>query len=92
MLVKILTTSLTSVQGGLAAVFAAAAHAPITEILILFEITLDYRIIRPLMIATVIATALSRYLSMANIYTTKLLRRGIDIGMGRDATERRYTN
>lgn len=69
---------------GMSAVFAASAHAPITGILILFEMTQDYRTILPLMISTVIATVLSHYLSEANIYTTKLLRRGIDIRAGRD--------
>ena len=44
---------------GMGAVFAASARAPITAVLIIFELTGDYRIILPLMIAIVVATALA---------------------------------
>jgi chloride channel protein, CIC family len=64
---------------GMAAVFAAAGRAPITAVLIVFELTGDYSIILPLMLAVVIATALSRAMSEDSIYTLKLRRRGIDI-------------
>ena len=64
---------------GMAAVFAGAAKAPITSIIILFEMTMDYKIILPLLIAVVISTVVSRSLSRESIYTLKLLRRGIDI-------------
>jgi CIC family chloride channel protein len=64
---------------GMAALFAAAARAPITAVLIVFELTGDYSIILPLMLAVVVATAISRRLSRDTIYTTKLRRRGIDI-------------
>ncbi|HNR33119.1 MAG TPA: chloride channel protein [Candidatus Hydrogenedentes bacterium] len=67
---------------GMAAVFGGAAHAPITSIFILFEMTDDYRIIVPLMSATVISTLISQRLSPESIYTLKLRRRGIDIGHG----------
>lgn len=69
---------------GMAAVFAGAAHAPITAILILFEMTGDYRIILPLMLATVISTLLAERLSRESIYTMKLARRGIRLERGRD--------
>jgi CIC family chloride channel protein len=64
---------------GMAAVFAAAGRAPITAVLIVFELTGDYSIILPLMLAVVVATAISRRLSEDSIYTLKLRRRGIDI-------------
>ncbi|NMO91313.1 chloride channel protein [Actinomycetospora sp. TBRC 11914] len=64
---------------GMAAVFAGAAHAPITAVLIVFELTGDYAVILPLMVAVVLATGLSHLVSRQNIYTLKLLRRGIDI-------------
>ena len=69
---------------GMAAVFAGAARAPITSIIILFEMTDDYRIILPLMFATVISTLLSEYLSRESIYTLKLTRRGVRLERGRD--------
>ena len=64
---------------GMAAVFAAAARAPITAVLIVFELTGDYRIILPLMFAVALSTTLSRRMSSDTIYTLKLRRRGIDV-------------
>lgn len=62
---------------GMAAFFAAAAKAPTTAILILFEMTNDYRIMVPLMAATVGSVYLSHRFSPFSIYTLKLHRRGI---------------
>ena len=64
---------------GMGAVFAGAARTPITSILILFEMTGDYRIILPLMTAVGISSLVSHFLSRETIYTLKLHRRGIDI-------------
>jgi len=64
---------------GMAAVFAGATRAPITAIIMLFEMTRDYMIILPLMVAVVISTVVSRSLNRETIYTLKLVRRGIDI-------------
>ena len=61
---------------GMGAVFAATAHAPITAILIIFEMTRDYTIILPLMLAVVISTYIARRMSRESIYTLKVLRRG----------------
>jgi CIC family chloride channel protein len=69
---------------GMAAVFAGAAHAPITAIIILFEMTNDYRIILPLMLATVVSVLLSQRIRRENIYTLKLIRRGVRLEQGRD--------
>ncbi len=68
---------------GMGAVVAAGTHAPITAILIIFELTGDYKIILPLMISCIIATLLATRLQQASIYTLKLLRRGVDIQRGR---------
>ncbi|MEZ5081345.1 MAG: chloride channel protein [Thermoleophilia bacterium] len=64
---------------GMGAVFAGAARAPITAVVIMFELTNEYSIILPLMAAIVLATVTSRALSADTIYTRKLLRRGVDI-------------
>ena len=64
---------------GMGAVFAATARAPITAVIIIFELTGDYRIILPLMLAIVVATTLSNAITHDTIYTLKLRRRGIDI-------------
>jgi chloride channel protein, CIC family len=62
----------------MAAVFAAAAEAPITAIMIVFEMSNDYTIILPLMVCVVIATLLGRRLLGSTVYELKLVRRGID--------------
>ncbi|MCD9876359.1 chloride channel protein [Streptomyces guryensis] len=64
---------------GMGAVFAGAARAPITAVVILFELTGEYSIILPLMLAIVLATATSRLITRDTIYTLKLRRRGIDL-------------
>ncbi len=69
---------------GMAAVFAAGARAPITAIIILFEMTGDYRIILPLMLSTVVATLLAQRMESESIYTMKLSRRGIRLEHGHD--------
>ncbi len=69
---------------GMAAVFAGAAHAPMTAMLIVFEMSGDYRLILPLMLATGISTVLSQYLRRDSIYTLKLSRRGVHLERGRD--------
>ncbi|MCL9793650.1 chloride channel protein [Frankia sp. AgKG'84/4] len=70
---------------GMGAVFAGAARAPITAVLILFELTGEYTIILPLMSAVVIATLVSRLLSHDTVYTLKLTRRGIDLTASHEA-------
>lgn len=63
---------------GMGAMLAAVTHAPITSILMLFEISGNYEIILPLMAATVTATLISRRLSPSSFYDRKLLRLGIE--------------
>ena len=63
---------------GMAAFFAAAAKAPMTAILILFEMTNDYRIMLPLMAAVVASVYLSHRMMPKSIYTLKLFNRGIE--------------
>jgi chloride channel protein, CIC family len=61
------------------AVFASAARAPLTSLASVVEMTGDYTLTLPVMLAVAIATVTSRALSYGTIYTTKLLRRGTDI-------------
>jgi chloride channel protein, CIC family len=61
------------------AVFASAARAPLTSVASVVEMTGDYALTLPVLLAVAIATALSRALSYGTIYTTKLLRRGQDV-------------
>jgi len=61
------------------AVFTSAARAPLTSVASVVEMTGDYTLTLPVMLAVAIAAATSRLLSYGTIYTTKLLRRGADI-------------
>ena len=61
------------------AVFASAARAPLTSLASVVEMTGDFALTLPVMLAVAIASTLSRALSYGTIYTTKLLRRGTDI-------------
>jgi CIC family chloride channel protein len=67
------------------AVVAAATHAPITAIIIIFELTGDYRIIAPLMAACVVSTLVASWLEADSIYTIKLTARGIDLNKKEEA-------
>ena len=67
---------------GMGALVAGTTHAPITAILIIFELTGDYGIILPLMLACILSTIITTSLKHGSIYTIKLLRRGIDISEG----------
>jgi CIC family chloride channel protein len=64
---------------GMGAAFAGAARAPITAVIILFELTGQYTIILPMLTAIVIATVTGKALSRDTIYTLKLSRRGVDL-------------
>jgi CIC family chloride channel protein len=61
------------------AVFTSAARAPLTSLASVVEMTGDFALTLPVMLAVAIASAVSRALSYGTIYTTKLLRRGTDI-------------
>jgi CIC family chloride channel protein len=83
--------SLTATSGayalvGMGAVVAATTHAPITAIIIVFEMTGSYTIILPLMTACIIATIVTTSLSRESIYTLKLARRGLSIVAGREVS------
>jgi len=69
---------------GMAGMVAGATHAPITALLIIFEMTSDYRIILPLMVTVVFSALVAGRLFEHSIYTVKLIKRGIDIRGGRD--------
>jgi len=69
---------------GMAAVVAAATDAPITGILIVFEMTNDYAIVLPLMLTTVISHTVARRLEPDSLYSGWLRRRGERIEHGTD--------
>ena len=71
---------------GMAAVVAASTHAPLTAILILFELTRDVYVLLPIMLAAVMATAVAQIIQRDSIYTLKLRRRGVLVGSAADLT------
>jgi len=66
------------------AVVSATTHGPLAAMLILFEMTGDYKIILPLMMSCILATVFAGMLKKESIYTLKLIRRGIDIREGKE--------
>ena len=60
-------------------VFAGAAQAPLTAIASVAEMTGNFTLTLPIMLACGIAAQLAKRITYGSIYTTKLLRRGIDI-------------
>ncbi|NNF65651.1 MAG: CBS domain-containing protein [Acidimicrobiia bacterium] len=64
---------------GMAATFAAVARAPLTSILIVFEITGDYGLVLPLMLAASLATFLADRFHPDSAYTLPLKIRGIHL-------------
>ena len=69
---------------GMGAVVAAATSAPITGILLVFEMTNDYEIVLPLMLTTVIANLVARRIEPDSLYSGWLRRRGERIQQGTD--------
>ena len=61
------------------AVFTSAARAPLTSLASVVELTGDFTLTLPVMLAVAIASIVSRMMSYGTIYTIKLLRRGIDV-------------
>jgi CIC family chloride channel protein len=69
---------------GIGSLVAGATHTPMTSILILFEMTGDYRIILPVMLACISSSLVATALDADSIFTKKLARKGINIKRGRD--------
>ena len=68
---------------GMGGLVAGTTYAPITAILIIFEMSGTYSIILPLMLTCITATVMNATIQRGSIYTIKLLKRGIDIESGR---------
>ncbi|MFM7799823.1 MAG: chloride channel protein, partial [Planctomycetota bacterium] len=71
---------------GMAAMIAATTHAPLTGVLLVYELTRSYSVVLPLMLTAVIATMVSRLLHRDSIYTAELSALGIRLGGMSDLT------
>jgi CIC family chloride channel protein len=70
---------------GMAGLVSGATHAPLTAIMMVFEMTGDYGLILPLMLTSVLAYGIARRLHPESIYTEWLVRRGVVLSHGADA-------
>ncbi|MBM4104896.1 MAG: chloride channel protein [Phycisphaerae bacterium] len=69
---------------GMAAMVAATTHAPMTGVLLVYELTRDYDFILPLMLVAAIATSLSRRVAGESLYTAELAALGVRLGRSGD--------
>lgn len=69
---------------GMAASMAGVVRSPITAIMMVFELTNDYRLILPIMLATVICVYVAEQFERHGIYTQSLLRKGVHLPQGRE--------
>jgi len=69
---------------GMAAFLAPMVGAPLTAILILFEMTGNYEIILPLLVAVISAMLVSGQISRLSLYTRHLHKKGVDLVRGRE--------
>ncbi|MCJ7818166.1 MAG: chloride channel protein, partial [Candidatus Thorarchaeota archaeon] len=76
------TTAMVFALVGMAALFGGSGRAPITCIVIIMEMTGDYLLILPLMIAVSSSFLVSSLIEPESIYTMKLSRRGVHISSG----------
>jgi CIC family chloride channel protein len=69
---------------GMAGLVSGATHAPLTAIMMVFEMTGDYGLILPLMLTSVLAYGIARRLHSESVYTEWLVRRGVVLTHGAD--------
>ena len=62
---------------GMAAATAASIRAPLTAAVLVFELSGDYAIVLPLLLATVVATTVSRGLGSESVHEAELRRKGL---------------
>jgi CIC family chloride channel protein len=66
---------------GMAGALAALTHAPVTGLLMVFDMTRNYGLLLPIMLASVAGTVVARRLEDRSVYAERLRRRGVDIDM-----------
>jgi CIC family chloride channel protein len=64
---------------GMGALFAGILRAPMTSVFMIFEITQDYQILVPLMVANLLSFTISRRLQPTPIYHALLEQDGIHL-------------
>lgn len=67
---------------GMGALVAGTMHAPMTAIIMIFEVSDTYQVILPIMFAAVSSTVVARMMMKESIYTYPLEKEGLEIGYG----------
>lgn len=65
---------------GMGGALAGSTHAPLSGILLVYELTGDYSVILPLMLTATIATIVARSLERTSAYTGVLAEQGVKLG------------
>ena len=63
---------------GMGAMLAATTHSPLLAMIMIFELSLNYSVMPPLMLACAVATLVARRLHPESIYTEPLRRKGLE--------------
>ncbi|MFP3982655.1 MAG: chloride channel protein [Desulfurivibrionaceae bacterium] len=74
---------------GMGAMVSGVTLAPITAIMTIFELTYNYEVILPLMVACISSLLVVRIMHGYSIYEDKLLQKGIDISRGHEVNRLR---
>jgi CIC family chloride channel protein len=69
---------------GMASVLAGTVRVPLTAVILLFEMTNDYRVILPLIFAVVVSMVVAGLLERDSVYELGLARKGVRLERGRD--------
>jgi chloride channel protein, CIC family len=64
---------------GMGSVLSATVHSPLLALIMMFEISLNYSVMPPLMLACALATLVARRLHPDSVYTEPLRRKGVDL-------------
>lgn len=72
---------------GMGGMLAATTRSPLLAMIMVFEISLDYTVMPPLMLACVVSVLVARRLHPASIYTEPLRRKGLTVPQDANASE-----
>lgn len=64
---------------GMGGLLAATTHSPLLAMILIFELSLNYSVMPPVMIACVVATLVSRSFCAESVYTEPLRRKGLEL-------------
>ncbi len=75
---------------GMGSMLAATTHSPLLAMIMIFEISLNYSLMPPLMLGCAVSVLLSRRLHAASVYTEPLRYQGSDLRAGYGGTRGRH--